>query len=176
MANRVLLLRAINVGARRVAMPALRELLAGAGMGDVRTYLQSGNVVVTSDTPPDQLARECRELISERFGFDVPVIVRTASELERVLDHDPFGAQVTQPKLYWVSFLDQELPADRLERLQSLAAGGEQVTAHGRELYAWLPGGVGRSKLGTAMAAPTKGITATARNWLTVTALHELAS
>jgi uncharacterized protein (DUF1697 family) len=145
-------------------------------MGDVRTYLQSGNVVVSSDTAPDELARASRELISERFGLDVPVIVRTAEELERVLDHDPFAAVATEPKRYWVSFLDAELPADRLERLAGLAAGGERVTAEGRELYAWLPDGVGRSKLGTAMAAPAKGVTATARNWLTVQALHAMAA
>jgi uncharacterized protein (DUF1697 family) len=176
MASRVLLLRAVNVGTRRIAMPALRELLAEAGMGDVRTYVGSGNVVVSSRVASDKLAREARQLISERFGFDVPVIVRTAQELEAVLDTDPFGDIVTEPKRYWVTFMDAELPADRMERLAGLAVEGEHVQVVGRELYAWLPGGGGRSKLGAALGAPAKGVTATARNWLTVQTLHGMAT
>lgn len=176
MASRVLLLRAVNVGARRVAMPALRELLAEAGMGDVRTYVGSGNVVVTSENAPDALAREARQLISERFGFDVPVIVRTAKELEAVLDTDPFGAVATEPKRYLVSFLDREIDDAAFERLTARAAPEERVHRQGRELYAWLPAGVGRSKLWAALATPAAGVTATGRNWLTVQTLHGMAT
>ena len=175
MAAQVLLLRAVNVGPRRVPMGELRELLSGAGLGEVRTYLQSGNAVVSSDAAPEELAVHCRELISGRFGFDVPVIVRTAAELEAVLARDPLGEVATQPKLYWVSFLDRALSPEELERLAARAAGGERLVAAGRELYAWLPGGAARSKLATALGAPARGVTATARNWLTVSALHALA-
>jgi uncharacterized protein (DUF1697 family) len=170
----VLMLRAVNVGARRVPMPALRELLAQAGYSGARTYLQSGNVVLDSDAPPDQLADEMRRLISEEFGFDVPVIVRTRSELEGVLDHNPFPDGERAPTLYWVSFMDAALPAERVAWLAGRVADGEHFEVHGREIYAWLPEGVARSKLATAMAAPAKGITATARNWNSVLALSAM--
>jgi uncharacterized protein (DUF1697 family) len=172
----VLMLRAVNVGARRVPMSALRELMAEAGYSGARTYLQSGNVVLESEASPEQLADEARRLISARFGFDVPVIVRTLSELEAALDHNPFpdGAQV--PKLYWVSFLDSELPDERVAWLATKATDGEQLHVHGREIYAWLPDGVARSKLAAAMAGPAKGVTATARNWNSVRALRAMAA
>jgi uncharacterized protein (DUF1697 family) len=171
----VLMLRAVNVGGRRVPMPALRDLLARAGFSGARTYLQSGNVVLESEVPPEQLAADTRRLISEEFGFDVPVIVRTQSELERVLEHNPFPDGVAAPKLYWVSFLDAPLDPDRVAYLEDRAAAGEHLAVHGREIYAWLPDGVARSKLATAMAAPAKAITATARNWNSVTALCAMA-
>ncbi len=169
------MLRAVNVGGRRVAMPALRELFAQAGYSGARTYLQSGNVVLESDASPEQLADESRRLISERFGFDVPVIVRTASELEAVVAHNPGPDGERSPKLYWVSVLAAALADDRVRWLQERAAAGEHFTARGREIYAWLPDGVARSKLATAMAAPAKGRTATARNWNSVRALLAMA-
>jgi uncharacterized protein (DUF1697 family) len=170
------MLRAVNVGGRRVPMSELRELLNGAGHSGARTYLQSGNVVLETETSPEQLADEARGLISERFGFDVPVIVRTLSQLEAVLVHNPFPDGASAPKLYWVSFLDTELEADRVQWLAGRVAEGEGFTVHGREIYAWLPGGVARSKLATAMAAPAKGVTATARNWNSVRELRAMAA
>ena len=176
MTTRVLMLRAINVGTRRISMPELRELLVASGVEDVRTYLQSGNVVVSSDAPPSELASWSREVISQRFGFDVPVIVRTPQELEAVTRRDPFAGVATEPKRYFVSFLDRPLSEAGFERLQGLVRGEEQVTADGCEIYVWLPDGVARSKLATAMAAPEREVTATARNWKTVTALLSMAS
>jgi uncharacterized protein (DUF1697 family) len=176
MPSRILLLRAINVGARRIPMPALRELLTAAGLEDVRTYVQSGNVVLSSDASPDELATSCRELISSQFGFDVPVIVRTRDELEAVVEHDPFADIATQPKLLHVAFLQAEIEPPALERLAGLVQGEERIHAHGRELYAWLAHGSARSKLAVAMASPAQGVTATARNWTTVTTLLSMAT
>ena len=157
-------------------MPELRELLDGAGHSGARTYLQSGNVVLETETSPEQLADEARGLISERFGFDVPVIVRTLAELEAVLDHNPFPDGAAAPKLYWVSFMDSLSTRIGCRGWPAGAAEGEHVHVHGREIYAWLPDGVARSKLATAMAAPAKGVTATARNWNSVSKLRAMAA
>ena len=169
------MLRAVNVGDRKVPMPALRELLTEAGYSGARTYLQSGNVVLETRASSKTLAGKTRKLISERFGFDVPVIVRTRAELEAVVDRNPFPDGAQTPKLYWVSFLDAELAEDRVQWLGTRAADGESFEVHGREIYAWLPDGVARSKLATAMAAPAKGVNATARNWNSVSALMAMA-
>ena len=168
------MLRAVNVGRRRVPMPALRELLGDAGFEDVQTYVQSGNVVLRSQDPAPAVAERCRALISERFGFDVPVVSRTEAELAAVLEHDPFAAIATDPKRYWVSFLDSELPQEAHERLEALTRGEEKFEVRGREIYGWFPDFTARSKLATALAAPAKNLVATARNWTTVGVLHTM--
>lgn len=174
--RQIVLLRGINLGARhRVAMAALRELLAGVGFDRVGTYLQSGNVVLTSDASPDELARECERLIAERFGFEVPVIVRNREQLAEVVRLDPLGDVVTDPKRYQVSFLSEGPDASVVRELVALATETERVVAIGRELYAWHPGGIARSKLSTRLAGRGLGVTATARNWTTVTKLLAMA-
>src|SRR6266516_680152 len=107
--RQIVLLRGINIGpSNRIGMPALRESLAGAGFGDVRTYVQSGNVVLSSDAKPPELARECERLIAEAFGLEIPVVVRTRDELAAVVRRDPLGAIAESPKRYQVSFLSAE--------------------------------------------------------------------
>ena len=144
----IVLLRGINVGTRnRVPMAQLRELFASAGFADVRTYLQSGNVVLASDAPAEDLARTATALMQRGFGVEVAALVRTAAQLGAVVERDPLGELVSDPRRYQVSFLDRELSTTVLERLQSLTAPGERLVAAGHELYAWHPDGIARSKL-----------------------------
>jgi uncharacterized protein (DUF1697 family) len=188
--RQIVLLRGINIGARRrVAMPALRDRLTDAGMNDVRTYVQSGNVVLDSDLSPEPLARECERQIAEGFGFDVPVIVRTRDELAEVVERNPLGEVASNPKRYQVSFLSAELDPETIAALEDHVAESERFVAIGRELYAWHPNGVARSKLWNKLAGKglgaeagsgagsgsRVGVTATARNWATVTKLLEMA-
>ncbi len=172
----MLLLRGINLGPRnRIAMPRLRELLSGWGLEDVGTYLQSGNVVVSSDLEPAALESACQKLVASELGVDVPVVARSAAEMGAVVAHDPLGDVADNPKRYQVTFLRTELPESRVRELEALAQGGERLVGHGRELYAWHPDGVARSKLWTKLADAGLGVTATSRNWTTVSALAEMA-
>ena len=172
----IVLLRGINIGSRnRIAMPALREALADAGFDDVRTYLQSGNVVLSSRTAPATVARKCEAAIADGFGLDVDVVVRTRDELAKVVRRNPLGDVATDPKRYQVSFLAAAVDREVVRKLEALAVGDERLVASGRELYAWHPRGVARSKLWAALAGRGLGVTATARNWTTVTKLLELA-
>jgi uncharacterized protein (DUF1697 family) len=174
--RQIVLIRGINLGARRrVAMPALRELLSGAGFEDVRTYVQSGNVVLRSDAPPHQLARECEQYVSQEFGFDVDVVVRTRDELAEVVARNPLGEVAVNPKRYQVSFLSAEPEPETLSTIAGYAAGAERVEAIGREIYVWHPDGIGPSKLWAKLASGALGVTATARNWTTVTSLLAMA-
>jgi uncharacterized protein (DUF1697 family) len=173
---RVVLLRGINLGpSRRIAMPALRQAFTDAGFENVRTYVQSGNVVLSSDAEPGKLAAACERLIKDTFGFDVPVIVRTREELAEVVKLNPLGELADNPKRYQVSFLAEAPDADVVRKLAELKADTEELIAVGRELYAWHPGGVARSKLWAALAGPKLGVSATARNWSTVTTLLAMA-
>jgi uncharacterized protein (DUF1697 family) len=176
MARYIALLRGINLGPRnRVAMPALREALEEAGFEDVATYVQSGNVVLTSRAKPETVRRKVEQAIADRFDLEIPVVVRTRAELAAVVKRNPLGKVATEPKRYQVSFLEKKLPAKTLKELEAVAAPSERVAAHGRELYAWHPAGVARSKLWSKLAGNDLGVTATARNWTTVEALLELA-
>ena len=168
-----MLLRGINLGSRnRIAMPALRETLEAEGLRDVQTYVQSGNVLLSSDDSPDGLARRVGGLISESFGLDIAVVVRTRDELAEVVARNPLGDVAVNPKRYQVTFLEQGLDAATLDKLEALALPDERFVAIDRELYAWHPEGVARSKLWPALA---KHKSATARNWATVTTLLTLA-
>jgi uncharacterized protein (DUF1697 family) len=173
----VVLLRGINIGAHnRVAMPALREALARAGFDEVATHLQSGNIVLSSQTEPEAVADACSRLIADTFGLTVPAVARTHAELEAVVYGDPLGVEAIDPRLYQVTFCRQEPDSGLLDRLDAAVEAPERLYADGRELYAWHPSGIARSRLAATMARLTAPIGGTARNWKTVTALLDLAS
>jgi len=175
--RQIALLRGINIGPRnRIAMPELRTALEAAGFGDVATYVQSGNVVLSSGAKPDAVARAVEASIADRFGLDIAVVVRTRAELAAVVRSDPFGDTIDEPKRFQVTFLDAPLSREAAAKIEAAATGGERVVVATREVYAWHPAGVGRSKLATLLAGRSLGVTATARNWTTVTTLLELAS
>jgi uncharacterized protein (DUF1697 family) len=141
----------------------------------VRTHLQSGNVVLSSKTKPEQTARACERLIQAEFGLEIDVVVRTPADLARVVRRNPLGEVAKDPKRYQVSFLAGTLPAAARRRLEEAAEKPEELAFSGREIYAWHPSGVARSKLWGRLAGRDLGVTATARNWTTVTKLLELA-
>src|SRR5262249_10508735 len=143
---------------------------------EVQTYLQSGNAVVSSTASAERVARRCEQVIEERFGLSIAVVARTRAELARVVKRDPLGKVATDPKRYQVSFLSAQPKAEIVQKLEVVAAESERFVVAGREIYAWHPDGVARSKLGALLAGKSLGVTATARNWTTVTKLLELAT
>jgi uncharacterized protein (DUF1697 family) len=172
----IVLLRGVNLADRnRVSMPELRAALAREGFEDVTTYVQSGNVVLTSRKAATRVGREVKRLLAERFGLDVDVVVRTRSELAAVVERNPLAKVATNPKRYQVTFLDKAPQKAIVRKLEAAAAAKEQVVARGRELYAGHPDGVGRSKLAALMSGKQLGVVGTARNWSTVGKLLELA-
>ncbi len=156
-------------------MADLRAVLSASGYANVRTYVQSGNIVLDAPAAPGELETATARLISDRFGFDVPVVARSRDELAAVVALNPLQEVATNPKRYQVSFLSEQLPDDVVQALQSAATGEERLVAHGRELYAWHPDGVARSKMWNALAGKGLGPVATARNWTTVTTLLAMA-
>jgi uncharacterized protein (DUF1697 family) len=176
MARYVAFLRGINLGPkRRVSMQQLRATIEEAGYEDVRTLLQSGNVVVTSTAEPAKLERDLATTLRDAFGLDIAVVVRTRDELADVIARDPFGDEADDPSLYQVSFLSAEPDRARIEELERAAVAPERVAVSGREVFAWHPRGVGRSELAKLITDRRLGVEVTARNWRTVTRLLELA-
>lgn len=176
MGRRVALLRGVNVGGHnRIPMPELRELLTRAGFDDVRTYLQSGNVALTSPAAPDEVAARCRRLIGGHYGLDIPVLVRDRDELEAITRRNPLEAVAVDPRRHLVTFLDRPLDPEVATTLATTATAGERCAVIGREIFSWHPDTIARSRLWALLTGPGLGATATARNWTTVTALLAMA-
>jgi uncharacterized protein (DUF1697 family) len=177
----VVLLRGINLGSsNRIAMPALREALVEAGLENPRTYLQSGNIVLDAGLDESELSDKVELLITQQFGLNVPAVTRSEQELVRVVAENPFSELAGQePKRFQVTFLRGELQPGVEQRLAELATADERVAVREREVYAWHPDGVARSKLAMKLGAKAglgKDVIATSRNWTTVLTLLEMAS
>jgi len=172
----VVFLRGVNLVSRnRVSMPVLREALEEADFEKVTTYVQSGNVVVTTTKPVRAVPATVAAVVKERFGVEIGVVVRTRAQLAAVVKRNPLEKIARNPKLYHVTFLEKAPAPAAVERLEAAAVGGETVVRVGRELYSWHPDGMGRSKLGRLLSDKGLGVTATSRNWATVTAVLALA-
>jgi uncharacterized protein (DUF1697 family) len=171
-------LRGINIGPNnRVPMPALREALTAAGFDNVRTYVQSGNVLVDSTLKPARVRDHVERLLADDFDLTIPVVTRTGADLARIVEANPLPEAAQDPKRYQVSFLSDKLASETAERLQKLATESERFVVDDLELYTWHPDGVARSKLANGLAGKLgAGVVATARNWTTVTKLLEMAS
>ena len=174
MPTHIALLRGINIGpAKRVAMADLRALCEKLGYEDVRTYVNSGNVVLTGKGSPRKVERELEEAIAAELGVEVPVVVRTRDELADVVERNPFPEADAEPKRMQVSFLSGKPDAAFVRKLEEQDFSPERFVASGREIYAWHPDGLQRSKLGATLV--DKRLGATARNWNTVTKLLAMA-
>jgi len=172
----IALLRGINLGARRrVAMADLRDLIETDGHSDVRTLLQSGNAVFVPATPPAQTASSLERAIARELGFEVRVLIRTRSELGKVVAANPLGDVATDPKKLIVTFLSAKPRKAALSDVDRADYEPERFELRGREIYSWHPGGTQPSKLTKNFADERLGVTTTARNWNTVTKLLELA-
>jgi uncharacterized protein (DUF1697 family) len=189
MASHVALLRGINVGGRnKIPMADLREVVTSLGHTGVSTYIQSGNVLFsTEDTDNAKLAAALESAIEDRFGIWSSVVVLSRDELARVLAANPYPDE-PNPRMVHVVFLNAQPPADLLGRLETaesaFAAKGSRdtVQAAGQALFLHTPGGYGTSDLAQAVlkiiSPPAKGkkdgLAATARNWATSTKLLSL--
>jgi len=156
-------------------MEALRTLLESHGYGDVRTLLQSGNVVLASSSSPKQLETSLERQLADGLGFDVDVFVRTTAELAAVLERNPLAATAADPSRHVVTFLRAAPSAELAARLAAVDLAPEQLAVSGREIYSWHPEGVGRSELAKQLSERSLGVTATARNWNTIEKLLALA-
>ncbi len=176
-ARHVALLRGINVGGKnRLKMAVLVAAFEDAGCTDVRTYIQSGNVVFSA--PARLLASLARELprrIAERSGLDLPVVLRTADEIEEALERNPFLAEGAAEDTLHLGFLREKPDAARVRSLDPERSPGDRFLVRGRELYLHLPGGVARTKLTSAWLDARLGTVVTVRNWRTVQKLAALA-
>ncbi len=169
------LLRGINVGGhKKVPMAELRAVMTGLGWSDVRTYLQSGNAVFSTDDADPGPTLE--SAVAEHFGFTVPCLVRTSDELRAVAAACPLPVSGLDPAKVLVLFIEEEPAPDHFAGIDAAAYAPDEFRHVGRAVYCYFPGGMGRSKLADALAAVRPRLTMTGRNWRTVERLIELTS
>lgn len=164
------MLRGINLGSRnRVAMPALRELFEAMGFTDVETYVQSGNVVFTATSRPQAAA------IAERIAKDLdvtsPVIIRSATELTRIVKGVPF---TDDAGALHVTLLEDKPKAADVKAIDAERYAPDEFEVVGKDVYLRCPKGYGVSKLSNALFEKKLGTVATTRNWRTISNLRAL--
>lgn len=177
MARFIALLRAVNVGGRKLPMAELRALCGELGWEEVETYIQSGNVVFRAPGKPAALEARLEKAISGRFGLDVPAIVRTSAQWSGYAAANPFAKAAGDEPNRLQLLVSKRPPADdAAERLMERAKAGESVKAAGGALWFHFPEGVGTSKLTPALIDKACGSPSTGRNWRTVLKLGEMAA
>lgn len=174
----VALLRGLNVGGRHVLpMRELADLFRRAGAADVRTYIQSGNVVFrAAPATVDSMARAVETAIVDHYGFASPVVVRSAEALQRAVAANPYAGEVSDPKRLHVGFLAQRPGPEAAAGLDPDRSPPDRACVVGRQLYLDLPNGAARTRFTSAYLDRTLGTVCTVRNWRTTLALLELAA
>jgi len=171
----VAMLRGINVSGRnRLPMEDLRDLVAAAGGKDVRSYIQSGNVVFTSGRRAPDMVSALEGRLHRALGTTVPVLVRSQKELEAVTTKNPFVRRGVDPKVLHVTFMATAARAADVKGARAKDVGGDEFEVIGREVYLHCPNGYGTTKLTNAFFEKHFGSQATTRNWKTVTTLAEM--
>jgi uncharacterized protein (DUF1697 family) len=170
----VALLRGVNVGGRSsLKMADLRRIAEDLGYGNVATYIQSGNLLLTSADSSAKVAGDLAAAIAASSTVAPAVMVRTRAQLAKVVAGNPFLAQGADPSHLHVTFTDRPAAAG-LAGVDLGAYAPEDAAAVGDTVYLHLPNGIGRSKLAGDLAKQ-KAAVGTTRSWRTTTKLLELA-
>jgi uncharacterized protein (DUF1697 family) len=173
----VTMLRGINVGAhKRIKMEQLRTSFQELGFEQVKTYIQSGNVIFkTARVSEPVLIRRVEKKLLEDFGFPVSVISRTAEEMAKAVRNNPFlqDGGIDPDKLH-LTFLSDDPASSALRKCETLTVAPDKICHSGRELYLYLPNGVSGSSLMKSSLDRVLAVTTTTRNWRTVNTLHQM--
>jgi len=167
----IALLRAVNVGGRKVTSAQLKSVATELGHTSVTTYVNSGNLVLVPAAGSD-VAAGLSAAFADEFGFEIPVVARTLQEWDAVVSSVPLATD--DPAHLVAVFWDGPVRAEARD-LDPSRYGRETVVWGKRETYAYYPDGQGRSKLTIDVLSKAAGRVGTARNWNTVLALQKLA-
>jgi uncharacterized protein (DUF1697 family) len=172
----IAMLRGVNVGGKTVSMERLRESLAGLGFENVRTYIQSGNVIFNVPRVAADLSKRIENAIFRDFHLPVTVILRTPAEMNSAIRRNPFVGrpEIDQPRLH-VTFLVAAPARAALKALADIPAGNDEFRHSGKEIYLHCPNGYGKTKLSNNVIERVLATRATTRNWNTVGKLYEMS-
>lgn len=174
----IAMLRGVNVGGHKAPMAQLKAMCEGLGCAEVRTFIQSGNVIFKSAKgTPGAIAQKIEKKFLSEFGFASPVVLRTPEEMKEAIGRNPFlrekGIDV---KHLYVTFLAEKPAPAAVDKIAAMKGGVDGLQVVGREVYLHCPGGYGESKLNNNAIEKAAGVAATTRNWNTVNKLWEMAN
>lgn len=172
----VAFLRGINVGGKnKIKMETLREVCSAIGFENVKTYINSGNVIFeTSKTDDKNLAEKIEKAIEKEFGLNIKTIVRSIEEIEEIVKNNPFKGQFENDKDLHVFFLEEVMPDEKRDLLLSNNNENEKYFVRKREIFCLLKVSVLDSLMGKDYIAKKLKVSSTARNWRTVNKILEM--
>jgi uncharacterized protein (DUF1697 family) len=169
----IVLFRGVG-GKTQLPTAPLRKALTEAGFGDVATYINSGNAVLSSTLGREETRQAVKAIAARDFGFDKAVHLATAQEWEKVIAQNPFPHALAEPRFLHAAWLESPPDAENVERVRSFAAAGESFEVRGRVAYLYTPNGFGVSKMAERFDRAIH-VENTARNWNTVLKLQAMA-
>jgi uncharacterized protein (DUF1697 family) len=172
----VAFLRGINVGGKnKIKMETLREVCSAIGFENVKTYINSGNIIFeTSKSDEKKLAEKIEKAIEKEFGLNIKTMVRSIEEIKNIVENNPFDGQFENDKDLHVFFLDEDLPDEKCELLLAQANENEMYFVRNLEIFCLLRISVLDSLMGKDYIGKKLKVSATARNWRTVNKVLEL--
>ena len=170
----IALLRGINVGGHhKIKMADLKNLLSSMGLQQVKTYIQSGNVLFESEEGAEQLSKKIEDELNQTFGFPVPVVLRTAEEFQKIINDCPYSSDsLREGESVQVAFLGGEPAREGIDHMYTYNNELEECKIKGKEVYFYFRKSIRESKLATQL--PKLHVPATVRNWKTVVKLDEM--
>ena len=173
----IALFRGINVGGNNILpMADLRALMTRLGLKQVASYIQSGNVVFHTDHADLTIVRQLiQSSIHEQFGFSPRILILSVDAFREAMANNPFPDGPAEPKTLHLFFLAEPAGEIEWQAINDLKAASEEVSLIGDVFYLYAPKGIGRSRL-AARVEKLLGVSATARNWRSVTRIEALAS
>jgi len=173
-------LRGVNMtGHNKMKMADLSTLYSEMGFKNVRTFIQSGNVVFTTggDYTVPSLSKMIESSVNKGFGYDVPVFIRTIKDLESLTALNPYlKEEYFDPSKMAVLFLKENASAEQMDRVINIDYPPDKFKVSGSEIFIYCPNGFGKTKLNTNFFEKKMGVTGTARNWNTILAIMEMAT
>jgi len=169
------LLRAVNVGGRKLPMAELKALCGELGWSDVATYIQSGNLLFSAPGKPAELEAQLERAIAARFGYHSDVMIRSTPEWARLVAENPFPeAAEAEPNRLLAGLAKHPIAPGAADAIAARAAAGERVAQTADALWFHYAEGVGTSKITPALIDKAAGSPVTARNWRTLLKLKEM--
>lgn len=175
----IAILRGINVGGKRkILMADLRLLFQGLGFTNIHTYIQSGNVIFDTDGKEEnhKVADKIEKQILEHFGFDVPVIVRTAKEIKQTVSANPFLKEGAAIERLYLTFLKKDPAPENIETIKTFNYPPDRFKIQANNVYGFCSGKFSDTKYTNNFFEQKLKTAATTRNWKTVLKLLEMTS
>lgn len=175
MNKKIGILRGINVGGKRkILMTELKSLCENLGWKNISTYIQSGNLIFDSDKENSELENSLEKGITEKFGFNVPVIIRSRNELETSIKNNPFSQDTDISSLH-LTFLKEKPKKENINKISDDNYSPDEFSIQNKDVYIFCEHKYHKSKLTNNFFEKKLNVMATTRNWKTVLKLYELS-